>query len=80
MQNTIEQKEIDEVDTITAVVVGASTDLEIRQRMETGDVCIYGKMKNGKIARPLEWNDDVARTFREKMEKAVEIKRTVNYI
>lgn len=80
VQNTIEQKEIDEVDTITAVVVGASTDSEIRQRMETGDVCIYGKMKNGKIARPLEWNDDVARTFREKMEKAVEIKRTVNYI
>ena len=79
-QNTIEQKEIEEVDTITAVVVGASTDLEICQRMETGDVCIYGKTKNGKIARPLEWNDDAAKTFREKMERAVEIKRTVDYI
>ena len=73
-------KEIEEVDTITAVVVGASTDLEICQRMETGDVCIYGKTKNGKIARPLEWNDDAAKTFREKMERAVEIKRTVDYI
>lgn len=80
VQNTIVQKEIEEVDTTTAVVVGASTDSEIRQRMETGDVCIYGKMKNGKIARPLEWNDDAAKTFQEKLEEAVEIKRTVEYI
>lgn len=80
VRNTITDKDVDKVDTITMLAVGACNEQEFLEKLEAGDVCMYGVTKDSLIERPLEWKEDEVKVYKQEVDEAVGIKRTVYYI
>lgn len=80
MQSTIEEKDLGNVETIMALVVGAGDEKDFLKRLSTGNVCIYGKVQGSSIPRPITWKDTSVEMFKKEVNRAVEIKHSLHYI
>ena len=80
VQSILTEKDMDKVETITVVAVGAQDEHDFFEKLSTGDVCIYGKAEGDSIAVPLKWDDDPQKVFKKEADRAVEIEHTISYI
>lgn len=73
VQNMIMFKDMDKVTSITMTAVGAKNELEILERLSTGDICFYGTTKENQIKVPLEWDENCKSYFQKEVSQAISI-------
>ena len=73
VQNAIKVEDMDKVKEISASVVGASNEYEFLQRLGSGDVSFYGKMKGVPISIPLEWKEGSIYYLTEAVEQEISV-------
>ncbi len=79
VQNMIMFKDMDRVTSISATAVGAKNELEILERLSTGDVCFYGTTKENRIKVPLEWDENCKSYFQREVFQTICIDGEVYY-
>ena len=56
--DTIKLKDIQNVQEITATIVGAKSEVDILKKIVAGDVCVFGKIQGNPYEIPVEWKKD----------------------
>lgn len=79
VQNMIMFKDMDRVTSISATAVGAKNELEMLERLSTGDVCFYGTTKENRIKVPLEWDENCKSYFQREVSQTICIDGEVYY-
>ena len=79
VQDRIRKDDFDKIEYIKFSAVGVSTPYEALLRLSSGDICFYGKTKDDKYERPIEWLDNSVFCLNNEVNQAVTVENESYY-
>ena len=79
VQNRIRIDDLPNVKEIKMSVIGAKNPYDAFMRLSSGDVCLYGKTKDDKFERPIEWQENSVFSYRQLVKQRVSVGGQVFY-
>lgn len=79
VKDMIMLKDLDEVKSISATVVGIDDEFGLLKRLVSGDICFYGKTEGNPYERPIEWAKDAKYIMRKNVKQTISIEDTLYY-
>lgn len=79
VQDRIRLNDFNKLTSLNLTVVGATDPISMLHRLSSGDICFYGKTKDDKYLRPLEWRDESVFFMSHDVEQSVALDNTAYY-
>ena len=79
VQNRIKIDDLPNLKEIKMSVIGAKNPYDAFMRLSSGDVCLYGKTKDDKFERPIEWQENSVFSYRQLVKQRVSVGGQVFY-